>query len=198
MLRGWGWGGQTGDIAPLCSLIPAVESLCPPLFREPLQKCKQSPLLCLSFHQIPAFTLCPSCFISGRSWVSKLQILGTPTAPLRADPPGKDVSPLLLLAASPRKVVTGLRSGSKFMAKQNQKQALRLLPSAGVPAPMPGNSTAHWCHPFFCPWRGLAATPKCTPNRGTVYPCDPGDPQTILPTPRYPPFLPTEAPLSQA
>ena len=42
------------------------------------------------------------------------------------------------------------------------------------PAPMPGNSAVGWCHPFFCPQRGLATLPSALQAGNGCSPCDPG------------------------
>lgn len=68
------------------------------------------------------------------------------------------------------------------------------LPSAGVPASVPGNSAAHWCHTFFCPRRHLATTPKCTPSMELFLPVQPRDPRPCCLFPGVCPSSPQEHP----
>jgi len=122
-----------------------------------------SPCLCKSCpsarqHNTPVFYLRPG-------WVSK-----------------SHTSELLILwervpccavasAGLSQKTVTNLHSGSEFMVKCSKKQHQGLLPSASVCIPMLVNRDAHWCCQFFCPREQPSTIPKCTPKRGTVFPC---------------------------
>lgn len=105
-------------------------------------------------------------------WISEFQILGTGVERGGAWPClilwGK-VSPHFCKAVRRKQLHNRAEAGSICQSRA-ERQHQDSPPSAGIPASVPGSSATYWCHTFFYPQRGLATSPKCTPNRVTVSP----------------------------
>lgn len=87
-----------------------------------------------SFHQNSVHPTCDQMFLSlWWDWVSKLQILVTPSA---------------FCWTCPRKAIAGVCSGSQFIATQAASQYLDRLFYTGFHILMPGNHAALRHHPF--------------------------------------------------
>lgn len=136
------------------------------------------------------------CFISG-AWleIKTLHFKVTRDTDWHS-PLGEGLTVLWPMLVYPRKVDAGPRSSLKFIVKCNKIWHHGLCPSAGISVPMLVNKAAHWHLPaLFSPEKPVSQLPNA-PKQGNFSLCDPGDPQTTLPPPKFPPFFSTRAVLS--
>lgn len=161
-----------------CSLIPREGSSCPPLFKNPLHKSKQSSLLCprfLSYHclhpvRAQAFdlpgTLALLCFISGTQLGLKTSHLKGPgMAQTHSPPPEESLVGLCLVLFCPRKAVGQPCSCLEFLATHGKKTSDHLI--CPMHTPLLNGFSKVSISQVFCSWRGIIFSSKFNSGKGT-------------------------------
>lgn len=184
---------------------PLEGSLCPPLFRKPSQKSRQSPLMCPRYPSDPRFhpvciqAICPLSstvllfYLRRTSWVSKLKFRTWHT---RSDPLGEGLAILWLVPVCLSKAVAGMHRDLVFTVKHSKKQVSRFTALSRCLYSYANEWGSSVAPATSFVSRTSITSPRSTRGRTTgLSKNDPGDPQTTLSAPGPLPSFSTGAAL---